>query len=134
MDDINKNLDKVILKNEHWWAECWKAENWEKIKPYFLQYIELIKNCDYRMRPAAEIKRFFNKNGFNIPQTSQDAGKDFALFKAGLKRLTSVVNRGFYIGEYGIHFRSSTYNKYGFGTMKPFEFKSDKLIKEFILI
>jgi hypothetical protein len=129
--DIDKNLDKVFFKNVHWWAECWSAKNWKKIRYYFMEYMEFVNKCDYRMRPSVEIKRFFINNGFDIPQTSQDAGKDFALFKTGLKRLTSVVNRGFYIGEYGLHFRPSTYKRLGFGDMKPFEFESDKILEGF---
>lgn len=133
IDDIKNNLDKVILKNDYWWAECWKSENWLKIRPYFLQYLKFVEKCDYRLRPAYEIKRFFHMNNFNVPQTSQDAGKDFSLFKAGFNRLTSIVNRGFYIGEHGIHFRPITYKRMELADMKPFEFESDKNIEQFIL-
>jgi len=105
-DEINKYIDKVFFKNVHWWAECWKSKNWLKVRPTFLKYMAFVKDVDYHDRPAYEIKNFFRMNGFNIPQTSQDAGKDFALFKNKMKRITSVVNRGFYIGEHGMHFRS----------------------------
>lgn len=134
IEDINKNLGKVFFKNVHWWAELWKSSNWFKVRPRFLQYLEFIKNVDYHDRPTQEISKFFRSHGFNIPQTSQDAGKDFALFKSKMKRITSVVNRGFYIGEHGMHFRTPTYRKYGFANMKPFEFESDKLLNEFKLL
>ncbi len=134
LKEIDKYLDKMILKNVHWWAECWSSKNWTKVRPYFLQYLEFVKNVEYTKRPSEKIKKFFSDNKFYIPQTSQDAGKDFALFKAKMKRMTSVVNRGFYIGEHGLHFRKSTYERYGFKDMKPFVFDSDKIIERFKLI
>jgi hypothetical protein len=134
LQDINQNLNKVKLQNMHWWAECWRSKNWLKIKPYFIQYYNLVKAVDYMRRDPFIIKRFFHSHGFNIPQTSQDAGKDFALFKTGLKRLTTVVNRGFYIGEVGMHFRPQTYKRFRLGEQKPFEFESDKIIDRFELI
>jgi hypothetical protein len=133
-NDIDKFLDKVVLRNVHWWAECWKSKNWFKVRGFFLEYMKLVKDVDYHDRPAYEIKKMFRFNGFNIPQTSQDAGKDFALFKSKMKRITSVVNRGFYIGEHGMHFRTPTYLKYGYANMKPFAFESDKLLNSFTLI
>ena len=134
LEQIEQNLDKVFFKNVHWWAECWKSANWLKVRPRFAQYMEFVKDVDYHDRPAYEIRKLFRLNGFSIPQTSQDAGKDFALFKNKMKRITSVVNRGFYIGEHGMHFRTPTYQKYGFANMKPFEFESDKLLNEFKLL
>lgn len=134
LEDINYNLNKVALKNMHWWAECWRSKNWHKIRPYFLEYYKFVSHCDYMRRDTVAIKKFFNSHGFYIPQTSQDAGKDFALFKTKMQRLTTVVNRGFYIGEVGIHFRPQTYKKYRLGEMKPYEFENDKIIEGFELI
>jgi hypothetical protein len=132
--DIKQNIDKVKFINEHWWAECWKSENWFKVRPHFLRYLQYVKNVDYKLRPAPMIRRFFHSQGFNVPQTSQDAGKDFALFKTKMKRISAIVNRGFYIGETGIHFRPITYKNYGFADMKPYEFESDKNIERFELL
>ena len=132
-EDTEKNLNVMKFINEHWWAECWKSENWFRIRPHFLRYMQYVKNVDYRLRPAPQIKRFFHSQGFNVPQTSQDAGKDFALFKAKMRRIVTLVNRGFYIGETGIHFRPITYKNYHLGEMKPYEFESDKKLERFIL-
>lgn len=130
---IRHNLDKIMYKNTHWWAEGWYSPNWEKVRKYFLYYYQFVQNCDYKERPAVEITRMFNSHGFNIPQTSQDAGKDFALFKTGMRRVVTVVNRGFSIGERGTHFRPGTYKRMGLAQQKPFEFSSDSRLQGFQL-
>src|SRR5690606_26474547 len=105
-EDIHNNLDKLLITNDkvgnslHWWAECYSSKNWGKVRDSFLQYYRFVEKCDYQHRPSFDIKTFFKANGFDVPQTSQDAGRDFALFKKGMVRINTVVNRGFYIGEY----------------------------------
>lgn len=130
---IHKNLDKIMYKNTHWWAEGWSAKNWKKVRKYFLYYYQFVQNCDYKERPADDITRMFNSHGFNIPQTSQDAGKDFALFMSKMRRVVTVVNRGLSIGEHGTHFRPGFYKRLGLAQQKPFTFISDKNLKEFQL-
>jgi hypothetical protein len=131
--EIDQNLDKVVYKSLHWWAEGWSASKWKSVRKYFLQYYDLVKNCDYQKRPASKIKHLFHSNGLMIPQTSQDAGKDYALHKVGLKRINSVVNRGFYIGEKGMHFSPYLYKKMGYKSQKPYEFESDARINAFFM-
>lgn len=132
-EDIEENLDKLTHENTHWFAEIWSSEQWRRVRPEFLRYYEFVKDCDYRRRPHQRIKKFFHDNGHRITQTSQDAGKDFALKMSGMKRLTTVVNRGFYIGRKGMHFTPDKYRDYGFDDMKPYEFESDSQIKSFMV-
>ena len=124
-EDIDKNLNKVIIDSQHWFAECYYSMQWKKARPYFIEYFNLVKNLDYRQRPFRKIKEFFAGNGYPTPHTSQDAGRDYALFRAGLKRMTTVVNRGFYIGEKGMHFNPRLYEKYKFAEQIPYEFKNE---------
>lgn len=133
-EDIRKHLDKIGYINGHWWAECWSSKKWHKYRSYFLEYFKLIDNCDYVQRPHQEIINFFETKEYGTRATSQDAGKDYMLFKAGMRRLSSVVNRGFYIGVEGLHFRKEIYNELGFGAMKPYIFNEDKELKKFTLI
>lgn len=130
---INKSLDKLIYKNTHWWAEGWYSPNWEKIRKHFLLYYQFVQNCDYKERPADKITRMFNSYDFHIPQTSQDAGKDFALHRTGMRRIVTMVNRGFSIGERGTHFRPGSYKRMGLAQQKPFTFASDSKLQEFKL-
>lgn len=131
--EIEQNLNKVGYISLHWWAEMWSSKQWLKVRDYFLEYYQLVKNCDYSKRPASKIKHLFHSNGLMIPQTSQDAGKDYALHKAGMKRINTIVNRGFYIGEKGMHFSPHLYDKMGYKNQKPYEFESDARINAFIM-
>ncbi|MFA5420861.1 MAG: hypothetical protein WC280_02475 [Patescibacteria group bacterium] len=135
---IKENLDKAGYNLKfpganslHWWAECFSSEKWQRAKPYFLDYIKLVENCDYQRRPAQKIKELFYRSGMFIAQTSQDAGKDYAIKMAGMKRVNTIVNRGFYIGQIGLHFNPALYNKMEYASQKPFEFKSDLLLNSF---
>lgn len=132
--EIKKNLNKMTYKNTHWFAEIWSSKQWFKIRPHFLDYYSLISNRDYTRRPHKIIRAMFKENGYPVPQSSQDAGKDYSLFKSGMKRLTTVVNRGFYIGRKGMHFTPEKYEKYGFPDMKPYEFSSDEKLKKFSVV
>jgi len=130
---MGANLNKMLYKNTHWWAEGWYSKNWQKVRKYFLYYYQFVQTVDYKKRPAVEITRMFNSHGFNIPQTSQDAGKDFALFKTNMRRITAVVNRGMSIGERGTHFKPGIYKRMGLAQQVPFEFGADKKLQELIL-
>ena len=131
---IPLNLNKVMYDKQHWFGETWSSEKWQKVRKYFLQYYQFIQSCDYQRRPHKRIRDMFKANGLNIPQTSQDAGKDFMLHKAGMRRIAPVVNRGFYIGQKGMHFKPQTYQDYQFGIMKPYIFKEDKTITSFEIL
>lgn len=131
---IENNLNKMVYTNEHWWAECFSAKKWAIVKPYFMEYYRLVKNINYSQRPHARIKSLFRRHGLFIPQTSQDAGKDYALMRAGLKRINSVVNRGKYIGVEGVHFNEVVAQKYRFSEQVPYEFDSDYDIDKFMLL
>jgi hypothetical protein len=137
-NEIDKNLNKAGYdlhfqgaKSLHWWAECWSSDKWKIARPYFLEYLEFVKNCDYTKRSRKEILRFFHSKGHHVPQSSQDAGKDYALKRAGLKRVNTIVNRGFYIGQRGLHFNPRLYNKMGYSEQKPYEFESDVKLDSF---
>lgn len=129
-----KSLNKVIFGETHWWAECYISRQWKIAKEYFKDYFRLIEEVDYSDIPREKIQELFKKHNFNKTQCSQDAGKDFALFKAKFKRITAVVNRGYYIGQQGIHFTPKLYQKMGWQNQLPYIFKSDQSLNQFILI
>jgi hypothetical protein len=131
---IEQNLNKAGYISLHWWAECWSSKKWQKVKPYFMQYYEYIKNIDYVNRPAKEIVKSFHKHGLMIPQSSQDAGKDYALHRAKMKRINTIVNRAYYIGEKGLHFSVNKYKQMGYKEQVPYEFESDSQLEKFSLI
>lgn len=136
-ENIDINLNNLIKSNHeignsvHWWSELYSAKNWKKVRKDFLDYYEFVKDVDYRNRPSDEIRKFFHSQGFPISQTSQDAGRDYALFKNDMIRLNTVVNRGIYIGEYGLHFRPSTFRRGEYDKQFPYVHRMDRRLKNF---
>lgn len=138
-ENIDYNLTRLVTSNDrvgnsiHWWCELYSSKNWKKVRKDFLEYYKFVKDVDYKMRPSDEIRKFFHSQGFNINQTSQDAGRDYALFKNGMIRLNTVVNRGIYIGEYGLHFTPNKFKLGGYDKQYPYIHRMDSKLKEFEL-
>lgn len=132
--EIKDNLDKAFKHTRmHWWFELYKSENWQKVKPHFVEYYDLVKDINYRHRNHRTIQQFFRDNGFDEERTSQDAGMDYALHKAGMCRVSTVVNRGMYLGKVGTHFREELYDNYEFIKQTPFLFKEDANFTKFVI-
>lgn len=129
--DIASRLDEVFVGREHWWAECFAAKKWQIIRPTFMKYYELVKDVPYYQRPRDKILELFHSMGFMTKVDSQDAAKEASVIHAGMLRVNSTVNRGFYIGKEGVHFRPAIFNKLGFADQEPYIFEEDKTIKEF---
>lgn len=132
--ELKSSLNKVIFDETHWWAECIISRQWKIAREYFKDYFGLIQEVDYSDLPREEIQNLFKKHNFEKKQCSQDAGKDFSLFRAKLRRMTTIVNRGFYIGQQGIHFTPKLYAQMQWHKQAPYIFSSDKQLNEFILI
>lgn len=132
--EVKNNLNKVIFDETHWWAECIISRQWKIAREHFKDYFRLIQEVDYSDLPREEIQNLFKKHKFEKKQCSQDAGKDFSLFKAKLRRMTTIVNRGFYIGQQGIHFTPKLYAQMQWHKQAPYIFSSDNQLNEFILI
>lgn len=131
---ISDNLNKIYLTNRvHWWAEVFSKHNWTLARPYFLEYYELVKDANYLLRDHKAIRELFASKGFEERNTSQDAGKDYAVFRLGMSRINTVVNRGMYIGIEGTHFDQKKADPYKFGEQVPFYFEDDRDLTEFEL-
>lgn len=118
---------------QHWWFELYRSANWRKVRPYFKQYYDLVKDGNYKMRNHRQITDFYKSEGFDEHRTSQDSGMDYALFKAGMKRISTFVNRGMYLGVNGTHFNEMLAENYRFPDQVPFLFESDKNLSKFIV-
>jgi hypothetical protein len=130
---IKQNLDRLIFKRGHFWAEaCW-SKKWEIIGRYYMPYYNLVKEKPYSRRNEDIIKRLFNDSGIKMMTTSQDQGKDWAIIKSGMRRVTLIVNRATGIGDLGIHSTPEKLKQSKDGHNKIYNFKEELTIKEFKL-
>lgn len=132
---IPKYLNTCYLHDRsHWWFELYRSSQWLKIRPYFMEYYQVIKDMEYKNRNHTKIREFFRSNDFLERRTSQDSGMDYALLRSEMKRITPTVNRGMYIGITGTHFNQILAQKYHFGEQTPYTFNTDPEVNKFDLI
>jgi len=132
-DKVKENLDRLVFKRGHFWAEgCW-AEKWKIIEKEYLAYYNIVKDGPYRKRDEMAIKNLFGNSSIKMITTSQDNGKDWAIIKTGMKRARLVVNRATGIGDWGIHSNPEKLKVTKDGHNKIYAFKEELDIKEFKL-
>jgi len=132
--DISGYLNKMVCVRRHWWGEIFPSSRWARIRPYFLEYYELIKNIDYAARPVDKIQELFERHDFGCKATSQDAGKDMAVTAAGMDRVRLAVNRAIYVGQQGVHCDPTLYRQRRWGEQEPYVFPEDETIDRFEMI
>lgn len=132
-DEIEQNLDKVKFGRPHFWDMGLVAERWERARPHFMEYYEIVKDVDYGQRNPLPILKLFLRKGWPHTATSQDSGRDMASHAAGMKRCVTVVNRGISIGQEGTHWTPVTFEAKGYADQVPYVFESDAMLEEFEL-
>lgn len=133
-DRIAYHLDTVEYGEFNWIGYTMDMWKWPELREHFQQYYDFVKSIDYAHREHNEIRKMIHANGWNKPHTSQDCGKDMALHLAGMRRLRCSVNRGYYIGELGVHGTPSLYQAQGWTDQVPYEHPNDHLITSLRLV
>lgn len=142
----------------NWWGYLQGRESWSAMEPAILQYQQMFLGGDYRARPHRTINQWWkrmmrepvkivgesrytlddtgwdeNRRYFEgVPPSGQDAVSMHTLEHQGYVRLCTTVNRGFYIGQNGIHMNPRMYVKDGFEHVKLDEMTGDSTRLEFI--
>jgi len=86
------------------WGFLVSKKRWEATYSILEQYMDLVRDCDYRERPEAEILEWVHENGFSVNSTSQDTAHAIACAHVGQARLTTCTRNAHYIGAEGLHF------------------------------
>lgn len=128
---LQENLDKIFRTCGHWWAEAFYADRWARMRPFFLDFYELVEGIDYVERPTRAIQAVFRRHGWPSPVDSQDAAKDMAIYAAGMERVRTVVNRAVSVGERGVHFNPGVFRRLGFHRQGPYVFEGDQDLEKF---
>jgi len=119
-DRIDYHLDTIEYGSFNWIGYTMDMLKWPEVAGHFDCYWQVIKNVDYGNRPHQLIRTMINGKGWDKPHTSQDCAKDMALRLAGMRRLRCSVNRGFYIGEDGVHGTPGLYQRQGWADQVPY--------------
>lgn len=143
----------------NWWGYCLSKRAWDAMSPMIYKYEDLFLGGEYKLRPHLSIRKWFRmkmerpiaqmgtkpypaqpdlkaerKNYFDEPPTGQDAVTMHAFELTGMVRLCPVVNRGQYIGKYGIHMTPRIWVANGYDRLIHVEYPEDAHRKEFTLV
>jgi hypothetical protein len=119
------DLSAVVADWHHMWCECFTADRWQRIRPYYLEFYEqFIAGCDYLHRDEAAILDWQAAHGGRAI-ASQDGGRETAIRLTGMRRVRCEVNRALGIGQRGLHFTPALYRAGGFQRGVPFIHPSD---------
>ncbi|MFC0219693.1 hypothetical protein ACFFJ7_14950 [Pseudochelatococcus lubricantis] len=104
----------LLTPMSHNWAFGLTRAQWLKMRPFVMQYLEIIGESDYRKRDAERVSALFDSWGVGFPGTSQDVVKSIAVHLTGNVKLKTYTCYGRYIGEVGLHSTKAIFEKMGF--------------------
>jgi FkbM family methyltransferase len=113
LDEQRANRDKLIPLYHNWGFALYRRQ-WEKIRPYILDYLKIVEDIDYRERDNQKISDLFKSWGFGCPATSQDAAKTIACCVGNVIKINTYICNAKYIGEHGLHMNPALFQKRGF--------------------
>lgn len=132
--EIPEKIAQVEKGPHPWVGYLLDLKKWHKVRPVFDQYMDIVRNVDYAFRPHLAIREWYKQVGWPGMASSQDGGKEASLHVLGMHRYRCRVNRGFYIGEIGLHGRTHTYERQGWANHTPFVHEQDKELNALELI
>ena len=100
----------------HNWAFGLTRRQWMRQRSWVNQYLDIVRNVDYRQRDHARIGDLFHCWGLGIPGTSQDIAKSHACFLSGASKVNTYACFGRYIGARGVHFTEASFLEAGYGS------------------
>lgn len=110
-----------IIPLNHNWGFGLTQTQWCRSQPYVAQYLDLVRNLDYRDRPHEDIFRLTQSWGAGAPGSSQDVIKSIACYLTGGCKINTTPAFGQYIGETGLHSNPELFSRMGFGKTQVME-------------
>lgn len=100
-----------LITLSHNWGFGLTRSQWSKSAPYIDQYLSIVREEDYRDRPAPKIISLFQSWGCGTPGTSQDVAKTLACYLSGSVKINTLATFARYIGEHGLHTNPAVFSK-----------------------
>lgn len=106
-------------------------DRWFRMKGFFDEYLNVVKDFDYHLRNHEVIKEWWNSKGIPEQVTSQDRVKEWSCILAGMCRVFTPANRAVYIGERGVHGSPANFKQAGFDRLVGTRIPGDDVLEEF---
>lgn len=113
MEDQRVHRRRLIGLTHNWGFALYRRQ-WQRMRPYVLEYLNLVKDVDYRYRDANAISELFSSWGFGCPAISQDAAKTIACCVDDVIKLNTLACNASYIGARGLHMNPSLFTQRGY--------------------
>jgi len=121
LEDQTRKAGLVTAQGHHWGFALSK-EAYLARKPMVEEYLSIIREQDYSLRPHEDIKNWFSSLGFKRSRgSSQDSIKEMAMFKAGFVKLNTITIHAQYIGEKGEHCTPNLFDERGYKESKIYD-------------
>jgi hypothetical protein len=103
-----------LIMMQHNWGFGLYRRQWLAMQPHMQQYLDLVRNDNYRRRDHAAIRALYASWGFGIASTSQDTAKSLACCLTRSVKINTAACFASYIGEYGLHMEPNLFDRAGF--------------------
>lgn len=113
IEDQRAHRQRLIALTHNWGFALYRRQ-WLRMRPYLLEYLELVKDVDYRYKDAKAICRLFASWGFGCPAISQDAAKTIACCRDKVIKLNTFACNATYIGARGLHMNPKIFSQRGY--------------------
>lgn len=150
VEEKRRYLNTVLATNDHWITYAMTAWAWNIIRPFVSEYVNrFLIPGQYKQRNDNAIRKWLREK-FHEPvytgsfpgrvvldvtkpnfPTSQDGVVATALYRKGLVKVNTKINRCIYFGEVGEHGTAEIYKNKRYGEMTLDIFHEDKEITEF---
>ena len=103
-----------LQQMEHIWGAAMLRDYWEKERRVIAPYYRMMCAQPYCNRPHDEILQLLCRTLGSGRGTAQDSAKEAAAIALGYARLTTRACHARYIGERGVHFNRTIFERFGF--------------------
>ncbi|MBV8525865.1 MAG: hypothetical protein JOY71_27765, partial [Acetobacteraceae bacterium] len=107
------NSNKLIIMTHNWGFALFRRQ-WIRMRRWVLEYLDAIRDADYRDRDPEKIRRLFASWGYGLPAISQDAAKTIACCVDGVIKVNTYVCNAAYVGRRGLHMNETIFAERGY--------------------
>jgi ubiquinone/menaquinone biosynthesis C-methylase UbiE len=113
IEDQRAHRERLIGLTHNWGFALYRRQ-WLRMRPYVLQYLNLVRDVDYHYKDAKAICELFASWGFGCPAISQDAAKTIACCRDNVIKINTYACNATYIGERGLHMNPRIFSERGY--------------------
>jgi SAM-dependent methyltransferase len=128
IEDQRAHRERLIGLTHNWGFALYRRQ-WLRMRPYVLEYLNLVRDVDYRYKDAKAICELFASWGFGCPAISQDAAKTIACCRDNVIKINTYACNAIYIGARGLHMNPRIFSQRGYDKTDLYEELLEKFEK-----